>query len=313
MTYRVLLILVWLIHSCTKSLKRIETYHTNGQIESVYFLDKDSLRQGPFIRYFDNGRIDYKADIKNNKALDTAYHYHNTAKNTIAIKKYYAEDSTIHSIGFHSNKKIHYLGSRDKKNRQIGDWIFFDAEGDTSAIFQHKIIKGKSYVNQARILDTIMFDRELNSYFQVDTDKRTVMLTDSIQVMVRSVVSSTLQLPNKTSDFYVTLPQKGYSFSSDFSNADPVDLTSKVQRIQYSMKYEDKQNSISISYPENLHKIVRFYYHPSVSGKDTIRGMFTEFKILERDIPNMKLFKNQDSLVYESKTSYFDIPIEVVE
>ena len=317
------------VSNCSFELKKVEKFYPNGTIKETYYVDKNGIKQGDYISYFENGNYNVKTTMTDNKVLDTIYMYSNTPSNHLKLKRFINENSSSYHIGFRKNGTIHYRGLKDKKDRKIGNWIHFNSEGDTAAISQHRIINGKTYPNQIFIKDTSMYNSKHSVSFSIQPDTTRVQLGDSIRLVAKSMESRYDSI-GRHSDFYVIIPEYGKSFVPDFSNVQPEAIVHKLQRIILSVKfyYDDADKSLAslmnvslkgLSIPKDeYYKTVVFYYKPHKMGKDTIRGAFNETIAKTPGAHNLRGFVSKEiesNVIIERslKTIYFDIPIEVVE
>ncbi|WP_108868851.1 hypothetical protein [Aquimarina aquimarini] len=260
----------------------------------------------------------------------------NKKNNTMQIVEYYEGSKnkihkTIHrkskydSIVYkHKNGKISLTGKATFNNKKYGIWKFQDQQGNKEKVAEYKIIQGKQYTNQLWYLlpsgDTL--NQGTNMKYKIAPRK--VKLGDSIRFFFQSDVA---EHPNE-SDFVIVIP-KDYTqknFNTDFSNIKekfykPGKDIKKIYSLKYTNKHPKEKTKIDTA---DHYKTVLFYLTPKRIGKDTIRGYFDEIYSVTKGLPNlwwkytdkeleaMKIHK--DSAKYtETRTIYFDIPIEVYE
>ena len=310
------------LSSCQQKLKKVRTYYNNGNLKEVYFIDKNGIKQGKFIFYYENGNISYTTTITDDRT-DTIYKYSKSTDNNLVVKRFVNEDSTIYAEGLYPNHIVHYKGLNDNKYRKIGRWYFFNESGDTASIEEYKIIDGKSYLNQMIVIDTTLYDSKYGHACSIEPETTKIKIGDSIRVVAKSTISS-FETDRKKPDFYIIKPRFGKSFSATFSNSVPEAIDHELQDIELSIKYNLK-NTLSKKIleglqiaPKDYYKTVVFYYKPHKIGKDTIRGLFNEIIAETPGAYNLRRFVSteldSDVIIERSlKTIYFDIPIEVVE
>lgn len=315
-----------IIVSCSSKLRKVETFYDSGNIREFYYIDDHNRKQDDYISYFENGRIDFKTKMFNDQINDTIYEYDNTPGNPLVKKEYRQNDNITLSLGYYPNGHIYNIGRYDDKKRKIGNWIYFNKTGDTSAISEYKIIKGESYTNQIIIKDTTSYESNSGTSFHIKADTTTVKLGDSIRVLAQSVASA-FESGTERSDFYIVKPQKGFKFTPDFSGTKTNVIVNEPQKIILSLKYylEDKQKrkilnkrlqGLNVPLKE-YYKTVIFYHIPHKIGKDTIRGFFNEIIARTPNAHNLLGYSQKrgqnDSIIRDIRTIYYDIPIEVVE
>ena len=90
-------------------------HYTNGNIKSIYSIDKDGKKNGPFLSYYPNRRLHEKCFYENGKrhGLYEAYH---SFGGKIGRRCYYKNgfkdgpDETYNLLGLLSDKNTYYMG-----------------------------------------------------------------------------------------------------------------------------------------------------------------------------------------------------------
>ena len=90
-------------------------YHSNGKIKSIYSIDKDGKKNGPFLSYHKNGRLHEKCTYKNDK-LHGLYEAYHAFGGRLWKKCYYTNglkdgpSESYNLFGLLNSVKIYYSG-----------------------------------------------------------------------------------------------------------------------------------------------------------------------------------------------------------
>jgi hypothetical protein len=303
-----------LILGCKTELTKVVKKFDNGNIEEIYYIDKDSLQQGETTIYYKNGRVSIKTKYTNDDLKDTVYYYRDDEANQVRMIRYYYDDGVTYYKDFYENGNIKQKGIFDEQNKRIGIWKIYTKEGDLDFIKEYKIIKGESYTNQSWVFlpggDTI----NEGTSMKYKAHPKRLKLGDSIRFFFQSSVAS-FQFEKKQPDFLVVIP-KDYSkhnFTPDFSNIPDYNnrtlQTKRILSLKYNNDYPEEKAKIDT---ENHRKTVVFYIKPKKTGKDTIRGYFNEVTTRTDKYHNLQEFiDSNDTIYFHERAIYFDIPIEV--
>ncbi|WP_062053843.1 toxin-antitoxin system YwqK family antitoxin [Aquimarina longa] len=303
--------------SCKKELTKVIEKYDDGTIEGYYYIDKDSLWQGERIVYHKSGRIMSKTSYKNHVKNDSVYFYEDSENDNLYMIKYWNDDGSIYYKDFYENGKVRQKGLYSQKNERIKIWKNYTKEGTLDFVKEYKIIRGESYTNQLWLMlpggDTI---REGTS-MKYKVQPRKVKLGDSIRFFFQSDVPA-FKFKEKQGDFLVVLP-KDYTkenFDAEFYNQESTTQngipTQRILSLKYNTKYPVEKTKIDTA---DHKKTVVFYLKPKRIGKDTIRGYFNEIAAITPGKHNLKEFFDKtknDTIVSDTRTIYFDIPIEVI-
>ncbi|WP_103863456.1 hypothetical protein [Aquimarina sp. I32.4] len=310
--------------SCKAELTKIVTKFDNGNIEEFYFIDKDSLKQGETIVYYKSGRISIKTKYINDDVKDTVYYHRDDKANRVRMIKFYYDNDSTYYKDYYKNGNVRQKGIYNTEDKRIGIWKNYNENGTPSFIKEYKIINAKSYTNQTWQLLSNGDTLNAGTNMKYKIAPRKVKLGDSIRFFFQSDVA---EHPNE-SDFVVVIPRDytQKNFNTDFSNIKekfykPGKDIKKIYSLKYTNKHPKEKTKIDTA---DHYKTVLFYLTPKRIGKDTIRGYFDEIYSVTKGLPNlwwkytdkeleaMKIHK--DSAKYtETRTIYFDIPIEVYE
>ncbi|WP_103863454.1 hypothetical protein [Aquimarina sp. I32.4] len=319
-----LVLILFLCISCKTELTKIVTKFDNGNIKRIYYIDKDSLKQGETIAYHESGRISFKTKYTNSDLRDSVYYYRDNPKNDLEMVKLFHDNGYTSYKDFHENSSLKKEGMADNNDRKIYTWTHYDKQGNKEKIAEYKIIKGKQYTNQLWYLlpsgDTL--NTGISMKHEITPKK--LQLGDSIRLFFQSDVAQF----GDTSDFTVTIP-KDYTkqnFTPDFSNTeDEYRKPGKYSKHIYSLKYDNTYPTEKETIDTTDHyKTVVFYIKPKRVGKDTIRGYFREWHSAVAGLPNLwwrynrkdiKTMNLSDEGTYDTEeiSIFFDIPIEVYE
>ncbi|WP_062053845.1 toxin-antitoxin system YwqK family antitoxin [Aquimarina longa] len=309
-----------LLISCKKKLTKVIEKYDDGTVKGYYFIDKDSIKQGERVIYYKSGRISSQTFYKNNFRNDSIYYYRDNEKNNLYAIRYSNVDRSLYYKDFYENGKVRQKGLYSQENERIKIWKNYTKEGTLDFIKEYKIIRGESYTNQLWLMlpggDTI---REGTS-MKYKVHPRKVKLGDSIRFFFQSDVPA-FKFKEKQGDFLVILP-KDYTkenFDAEFYNQESTTQngipTQRILSLKYNTKYPVEKTKIDTA---DHKKTVVFYLKPKRLGKDTIRGYFNEVATVMSEEHNLyefrdKTIKDKDTVVVlDTRTIYFDIPIEVL-
>ncbi|WP_062053848.1 toxin-antitoxin system YwqK family antitoxin [Aquimarina longa] len=305
------------IVSCfnSQNKKKVIRNYKDGTKE-VYTVINDSILEGKLIGYYNSGNISYESIYKNGKKIDSSIYYYDSKEKKITAIEHIINENTVFFKSFNSSGKIVKKGKYYNDSIKIGKWKNYDKNGNLDYIREYKIINDKSYTNQLWYLlpsgDTI--NNGTSMKYKVSSKR--IKHGDSIRFFFQSDVPTYIN-----SDFLVTLPKEytKHNFNSDFSNIPNDTIKNSAIKHIYSLKYTnnylfDKQKIDSTKH----YKTVVFYIVPKTKGRDTIRGLFSEVKSFNKGVPNLIEYFNEtkktntsDTITTETRTIYFDIPIEV--
>ncbi|GGX12405.1 hypothetical protein [Aquimarina muelleri] len=309
-----------LLIGCKEKLTKVVTYYDNGNIKYIYYIDKDSIRQGKEIAYFPSEKISFVSKYTDGKNLDTIYYYNDDESNGLKIKKLLFENGSTYYEDFHKNGLLKKKGFLNKNNQRFGFWKNYDKDGNHYFTKEYKIIDDIEYTNQMWITlpigDTLTEGVSIQYHF----DKNKLQLTDSIYAFFQTDVSSFVLEDQEKTTVSVVLP-KDYTqanFVPDFSNrAKDPDEKQGIPVIEVQSLKEHPNPMAVLQKPidtTDYKKTVAFYWKPKRIGKDTIRGYFKDKLTLVDESKPIQLDKDQDSIITSyTKKIYFEFAVEVTK
>jgi antitoxin component YwqK of YwqJK toxin-antitoxin module len=126
------------LYSCDST---VNTYHPNGNVETAYHVDKDSLKHGPFIRYFENGQIAEESHFIHGKQDgQRVLYYPNGQKES---------EGTYVDGELHGEKRVYY---------DSGELMI-------SSNYEHSEVVGifKKYYKNGNLLEEVTFENDLEN------------------------------------------------------------------------------------------------------------------------------------------------------
>jgi antitoxin component YwqK of YwqJK toxin-antitoxin module len=138
---RAIFFLPLLLVGCTEQITK--EYYANGQLSKEYSL-KDSLYEGKYEEYYDNGDKKVTHLYKNGVLKDSSVFYQN---NKISRVDYYFPSDTIY-------RKIYYPAfivkeeGKLKGSIKVGKWKYNRKDGSLDKVFEYVNLQGKQYTNQ---------------------------------------------------------------------------------------------------------------------------------------------------------------------
>lgn len=121
------------------------TNFVSGQ-EKINFTDDKGLKQGKWIKKFENGNTLYEGTFKNNKPVGEFKRYYISGK-LISVLNYHENSDSIDAIFYHPNE---YLAAEGvyKHQKKEGEWVFYSAKEKDCIICRENYInnlkEGKS-------------------------------------------------------------------------------------------------------------------------------------------------------------------------
>lgn len=97
----------------------------SGQ-EAVNQTDANGLKQGKWIKKFDNGNTLYEGTFRDNKPVGEFKRYYISGK-LISVLNYHEEDDIVDAVFYHPNEYLAARGSYNNKNKE-GKWTFYSAK-----------------------------------------------------------------------------------------------------------------------------------------------------------------------------------------
>ncbi len=153
----------------------ILTNFISGQ-EKINFTDENGLKQGKWIKKFENGNTFYEGEFKNNKPVGEFKRYY-ISGNLISILNYHLESDSVDAVFFHPNK---FLAAKGKyyKQKKEGEWVFYSAKEEDCVICRENYInnlkEGKSikYHLNGNIAEELFYINDLKhgAWIQYFTD-----------------------------------------------------------------------------------------------------------------------------------------------
>ena len=316
----IFLLFILLNISCIQQRKEVLEYYPDGQLKSKYYINDDSIVDGSRVVFYPSGNVYYKENYASGKNIDSIVFFRDKKNSLPSEIQIIEKDNSIYVKNFTTSGELEEEGFYTKDNLRIGIWKFY-ANNHIKYIKEFKVIRDTEYTNQLWNLlpngDTLTTGSSLK--YSISNTK--ITLGDSIQFLFQSAVPT---FSMNSSDFVITIPKEfqEQNFNPDFSNYELTSEKEGIQTIQhYSLSYDSLHKSEKMSIPKTLHnKTIVFDIKPLKTGIDTLRGWFEEFKTVKNysNIHNIPWFNLQntnqlDTIEYQSRKIYFDIPIEVVE
>lgn len=232
------------------------------------------------ITYYENGRIKSKTFLLDNKNVQ--HKYFNSERNNIEIVTTYENDTLSSSNFYYSNDNLRKKGVFYLDSLEIGNWNFYDIDGNITDVREFLIINKKSYLNQRWLFNTIG-DTIGGNFFEVKFSDTIVKGKPN-----RFHFLLTRPILSEKSKSFILIPKEEYGLNKDFSN-------------QNDIKY-DTVFSIGSKYPldDNLktrdYDIVMDVYSKE-KGEVNLKGILVEKEI-----------KDGDSIDFVTRNIYFIIP-----
>lgn len=137
-----LILLILTLFACNKE-KYVSEYYPSGNIQLKVQIDKDSIQNGTYQEFYENGELKSKTNYINGKIADSLFN-------------------------FYDNGKIKEKGLI-KDNFSFGWWSYYDNSGNLTKKSEWLILKDSLYKNQS-----LYFDKkgeikiEPSTYFELD-------------------------------------------------------------------------------------------------------------------------------------------------
>lgn len=117
------------------------TGNISGQA-SINFTDENGLKQGKWIKKFENGNIFYKATFRNDKPVGEFIRYYISGK-PISVLYYYENSDSVDAVFYHPNEYLAAKGTYIGKKKE-GEWIFY------SSVEKDCVICRENYINNLK-------------------------------------------------------------------------------------------------------------------------------------------------------------------
>lgn len=254
--------------SCTKKKKDVE-YFENNKIKKEHFFSNG---------YKDSSRI-YS---KSGNHTSTLVH-----KEDKKLVRYFYENGTIEAKGIFIEDSI-----------PLGEWRYYDKQGNLTEIKDFLIIENRPILNQNWVLDlrgdTI---KDKSNYFELIMEKDTIFLSEPIKAKVDLIAPF---FKDKNSSIMVVIA-KDYSidFNDDFSNKNEV-----KKDTTFNLNLEkDMRGALGLE--SDFRRTCIFGKYFNDIGSHKLRGIIVEYYYTENAIPD-SLGNN-----YYEKMQYFELPVYV--
>lgn len=147
----------------------------SGQ-EKINFVDENGLKQGKWIKKFENGNIFYEATFRNNKPVREFKRYYISGK-PVSVLFYHENSDSVDAVFYHPNEYLAAKGMyRDQKKE--GEWIFYSYKEKNCIIcrenYTNNLKEGKSikYHLNGNIAEELIYVNDLKhgEWLQYYTD-----------------------------------------------------------------------------------------------------------------------------------------------
>ena len=117
MKYLIILLSLFIVGCSNLSKERV--YYSNGNLKSEISTDNNSVKNGPILNYFEDGRVAVKGYFKDDKRDKKWYFYDENTGNISAIETYKDGELEGEQLYYYPNGKLKLKGSY-KDNIRIG-------------------------------------------------------------------------------------------------------------------------------------------------------------------------------------------------
>lgn len=151
------------------------TGYISGQVD-INFTDENGLKQGKWIKKFENGNIYYEATFRNNKPVGEFIRYYISGK-PVSVLYYHENSDSVDAVFYHPNEYLAAKGSYIGQKKE-GKWVFYSSREKDCVICRESYInnlkEGKSikYHLNGNIAEELLYvnDIKQGEWIQYYTD-----------------------------------------------------------------------------------------------------------------------------------------------
>ena len=177
--------------SCEDNLlKEVKTYHQNGTLKSIEYLNKKGKKETESKYYTEHGILSYTITFKNGKPIKTL-HFYDDGK--LRYSSEVRQNDTIKAISYFKNGKIKTVGNLIDTIK-VGWWKEYRYDGILAAAYEYLNNNGKQYLNQLKVYTKNGTLKENESSFF------TLNLSDTLQIGKNAGSIKYYSTPNKNSE-----------------------------------------------------------------------------------------------------------------
>lgn len=283
------IVIVMFFFSCNN----IQTeFYKNGRLKAEYYL-QDGVLHGDYFQYDMEGKLIAHHIYTKGKRSDSSIYY---SENKIKYIDYYHDERVYYQKHFYPNGKIKKEGNLLKAGFPIGNWRYYNTEGNLMEIKELKNIQEEPYLNRHWYFDG-NGDTLKNKGFYYDLSL--VADTISIDEPVVGIVDLTNPVHKDQRVTIKVIVPKDYSinFNNDFSNIQMVEKDT-TYNLNIEKDYKD-QAGLSGNYERSV-IFGRYYDTPGIKS---FRGIIIEYPHHDENLTS--------SLEYFEYIYYFDKKIYV--